>query len=379
MDFIKFAFLKKIIFLFIIVTWSLCFNPSAGFSNPVVLKAKQETEAKGFIFETSHDEVVAKAKREGKLKILSGWDRDLFPHLQEAFKKRYPFIEVQIEETAGIDSAQRHLLEVKSGISRSWDILNNHPDFYSDLAPHLKKFDILGMARQGVLQIPLQMIDPVHRNILVVSGHVQVLAYNKKLISAERLPATWEDLLRIEFKGKKFAADMRPTQIAALVPAWGLEKTVGFARRLAAQEPIWIRGGDRNVASVITGEYAVFIAPNYSTVKRAAVKDPAGVLGFKVLEPVPARLSKSPGILAVAGHPYAALLWVEFEAGPEAQKLADQYEPYGSSIFLPGSALEETTRGKRLSVVNWDHFHRMSEYQAKIVEAYGFPKAKGRQ
>jgi hypothetical protein len=32
------------------------------------------------------------------------------------------------------------------------------------------------------------------------------------------------------------------------------------------------------------------------------------------------------------------------------------------------------TRGKKLSVVNWDHFPKMPEYQAKVIEAYGFPK-----
>jgi hypothetical protein len=99
-------------------------------------------------------------------------------------------------------------------------------------------------------------------------------------------------------------------------------------------------------------------------------------LGFRILEPIPTRLSKSPGLLAVAEHPYAALLWLEFEAGPEAQQLADKYEPFGGSIFAPGSALEEVTKGKKLSVVDWDHFHRMKDYQEKIVEAYGFPQAQ---
>ena len=37
-------------------------------------KAKQQAEAKGFVFEPSHDEIVAKAKREGKLRALIGWD-----------------------------------------------------------------------------------------------------------------------------------------------------------------------------------------------------------------------------------------------------------------------------------------------------------------
>ena len=43
--------------------------------------------------------------------------------------------------------------------------------------------------------------------------------------------------LKPEFKGKKFAADVRPTEIAALVPAWSLERALGFARKLLPKSP----------------------------------------------------------------------------------------------------------------------------------------------
>jgi hypothetical protein len=348
-------------------------RPAAA--DPALLKAKAAAEAGGFIFALSRDEILAQAKKEGRVKILSGWDRDIFPHLKEAFKKQYPFIDVHIEETAGIDAAQRNVLEVKSGGGKGWDILNNHPDFYSDMAPHLKKFDILGMARHGILRIPLPMIDPVNRNVVLVGSHVQVVAFNNKLVAPNKIPSDWEGFLRPEFKDKKLAVEIRPTQVASLVPAWGLEKTTEFARKLAAQQPIWVRGGERNVTNVMAGEFVFFLAPNFSSVKRAGSKDPTGVLGFKILEPVPTRLSKSPGLLAVAEHPYAALLWVEFEAGPEAQTIADKYEPYGASIYAQGSALEQATKDRKLSVIDWSHFHRMKEYHEKMVEAYGFPKA----
>jgi hypothetical protein len=347
----------------------------AGTTDPALLKAKADAEARGFSFALSREEILAQAKKEGRVKILSGWDRDIFPHLKEAFTKQYPFIDVHIEETAGIDAAQRNLLEVKSGGGKGWDILNNHPDFYSDMAPHLKKFDILGMARHGILRIPLSMIDQTNRNVVLVGSHVQVAAFNKKLIAPDNVPADWDGFLRPEFKDKKLAIEIRATQVASLVPAWGLDRTVDFARKLAGQQPIWVRGGERNVTNVMAGEFSFFLAPNFSSVKRVGSKDPTGVLGFKVLEPVPVRLSKSPGLLAVAEHPYAALLWVEFEASPEAQKIADKYEPYGGSIYAQGSALEEATKGKKLSIVDWSHFHKMNEYQTRIVEAYGFPKA----
>lgn len=82
------------------------------------------------------------------------------------------------------------------------------------------------------------------------------------------------------------------------------------------------------------------------------------------------------GVLNSAEHPHAALLWLEFLASPEGQKILDEHGPFQASVFTPGSAMEKETRGKKLSGVDWYHLTRMEEYQAKIVEAYGFPKAE---
>ena len=75
-----------------------------------------------------------------------------------------------------------------------------------------------------------------------VLSSFQVTAYNKNLIPANQVPKTWEDMLKPEFKGKKFAVDIRSQELAALVPVWGLEKVLDFARKIAAQQPIWVRG-----------------------------------------------------------------------------------------------------------------------------------------
>ena len=86
------------------------------------------------------------------------------------------------------------------------------------------------------------MIDPKNRNIVAPYTRLICSAYNKNLVSPEQLPKSWEDFLKPGFKGRKFAFDIGPRPIACLVPAWGLEKTLDFARKLAAQEPIGFVG-----------------------------------------------------------------------------------------------------------------------------------------
>jgi len=53
------------------------------------------------------------------------------------------------------------------------------------------------------------------------------------------------DLLRPELKGRKLAVDIRPKDVAGLVPGMGRGENFGFARSIAAQQPIWVRGGAR--------------------------------------------------------------------------------------------------------------------------------------
>lgn len=222
--------------------------------SPALVKARQEAAARGYVFPSSHDEVLVQARKEGRLRALSGLDSAVKP-LADGFKKRYPFIDSYIEEIEGTDAYQRFMLEMKSGRAKGWDATFIPTDFYPHYLPYMKKFDLLGMAAEGVLGIHPKMVDPLTRNTVSVSTIIQVVAFNKNLLAADKVPNNWEDFLKPEFKGKKFILDVRPHQMAALVPAWGLERTLEFSRKLAAQQPVWVRGGMRLISAMIAGEY----------------------------------------------------------------------------------------------------------------------------
>jgi len=337
-------------------------------------KAKKEAAASGYTFITNRAEILANAKKEGALRVLAEMQPPNIKASTAAFMNKYPFIKLHIEQITGTDSAQRNILEIKSGAAKQWDILHLSTDFYNEYLPYLWKVDLLGMAKQGVLQIPVPMIDPKNRNVVSFFTRFQVTAYNPKLVRSELLPKTWEDLLKPELKSRKFAADIRPTEIAGLVPIWGLERTVEFARKLAGQQPIWVRGGSRTLTSIIAGEVAMMIGPNFGSVKRSQRKDPAGNLHYVIVEPVPVRLTLEEAIQVSAPNRHAALLWLEWMASPEAQKLTDEHEPFDSSVYVRGGAVEQELRGRQLSEVSWEHHQNMEQWQAKIFEAYGFPK-----
>lgn len=345
---------------------------------PSLLKAKQAAEAKGYVFLAGRDEIIARAKKEGQLRVLYGVYPATYKGFAETFAKKYPFITIQrAEEITGGDASQRFIQELQSGVAgEQWDAIYVSGSFYNNYLSHLAKFDLLGMAAEGVLHIPLPMIDPDNRNIVAAGSALDVIAYNPRLLNRELIPKSWEDLLRPEHKGKKFVMDIEPAAIAALTPAWGLEKVLAFARKLREQEPIWARGHSRMLASLAAGEYALHGGTNYNSVMRLKTKNPKADVEPVLAEPVPARLHEATGILARSKNPHAALLWIEHLTTPEAQKFLDEVEPYKSSIFAAASVLKKDVEGKKVSVAAWRFFVEREEIEKQIVKAYGFPSAE---
>ena len=67
--------------------FGLATNGSAAESSGALLKAKNEAQAKGFIFETARDAIVANAKKEGTVKVLSGLDPSSSSAMMTSFRK----------------------------------------------------------------------------------------------------------------------------------------------------------------------------------------------------------------------------------------------------------------------------------------------------
>jgi iron(III) transport system substrate-binding protein len=361
---------------FIVLFLMLASMPALA-ASPALPQVKKEAEAKGYNFFTTHDEIVTMAKKKGKLRVISGLESPNFQPLINAFKQKYPFIaDIKVTEVEGSAAFQRIILEMKAGQAKEWDITHIPIDRAQEYLPYLMKYDILGMAKHGVLKIDPRMVYPVERNMISVTSNLSAILYNRKLISEDNVPTKWEDFLKPELKGRKFLMNIRPLHLAGLVPAWGLEKTVDFARKVAAQQPVWGSGATGMNNAVATGEHSLYWASNFSSVKRAMSKDPTGPLNYKLIEPIPTRVVEhTTAILNTADHPHAALLWLEFLASSEGQKIVDKYEPFRASVYTPGSVTEQETRGKQLSVVDWDYFTKYEEYSAKIFAAWGFPNA----
>ena len=83
----KRKFFKMALLCVSLGTWQSAWAATVDSS---LAKAKSEAEAKGYIFHTSHDQIVSEAKKEGKLKVLTGLDPQSIKAMTSAFKKNTP-------------------------------------------------------------------------------------------------------------------------------------------------------------------------------------------------------------------------------------------------------------------------------------------------
>jgi len=347
----------------------------AATPSPAIAKAKRDSEQKGYAFETSHDEIVAKAKKEGAVRLLASSSPEALAPMVKVFKEKYPFIDARAAEIVREDS-QTRATQLKSGTRLAEDIIHVPPDLYPDYLPYLKKFDIAAMAEYKVLDIPVKMIDSIHLNLVAMESSLQVVAYNKCLIDPAKVPDSWEDFLKPEFKGKKFLVDIRPNLETVMAAGAGEAWMIDYAKKIAAQQPIWTRGQSRTITQIAAGEYALHRGAYYQGVVRAMRKDPTGCLQSKVIEPIPVRVDGPHAVLATSANPHAALLWLEFMASPQGQAITDEYEPVSASVFSPGSVIEKIVRGKKVWIRDLQSIDKTQKWMAMAVEAFGFPRGK---
>jgi iron(III) transport system substrate-binding protein len=345
--------------------------------SPEVEAAAAEAEENGMVFYTSHDDLVAEAMEGGAIRAQTSLET--WPELQEAWSAVYPDIDITIDHIPGPDERERFLLEVASGSVTDQDVAYVGLEQFSQYLELLLPVDVLGMAEVGILDIDPRAVDPVNRNIVATGSGVGGVGYNPDLLPEEDVPDSWDDLLTETFNADnhRLLVDIRPANVAPLVPLWGLEETLEFTTALAAQDPIWVRGSTGPLSRVAAGEFSLMVFNNYDSAVNVGNESGGKVVPL-LIEPVPVRVVDAFGVMGedYSANPAAGILFLEFMMSDEAQAILDIN--LESSLFSPYSEIAALLEGKELSILGWEdgHIHNASDYLADIVESYGFPVAE---
>ena len=80
---IKADYRHKILLFFVVLFLTMSVNGFGAAPPSSIDKAKQEAEARGYLFIDSHEKIVAAAKKEGKMRALSGLDSETIKAMVE--------------------------------------------------------------------------------------------------------------------------------------------------------------------------------------------------------------------------------------------------------------------------------------------------------
>ena len=333
-----------------------------------------EKNAAGFVSYASHDELVKAARAEsGTLQVTFAQTQAAVDEVVKLFTATYG-IKAVGQEVGNADS--RMLLEIKAGTHKS-DIVHMEEELgLANYYPHMYKMDLLGMAEKKVIDLPVKMINPKQPNVAALGSALAAVSYNSKILPADLVPKSYEDLLNPRLKNGMIWVDVsQASGLAALFVVWGKDKVLDYTTKLGEQKPVWTTGATRSITAMAAGEYAVGSLNHYHSVIRIREQRKAPHVQAVLLEPVPVRLNNIWGINGKSTRPAAAALFIEFGASDKVQEIFDREGPVKASVFKTGSLPNKLVEGKQIAFVGWDDIDEIEPLQKRIFESWKFPVA----
>ncbi len=144
-------------------------------------------------------QLIEAAKKEGKVVWYTSIDLAVAEKIAEAFKAKFPGIEVRVERTGAERVFQRIGQEYASNV-HAVDVVNS-----SD-ASHLLTWKTQGLLLPYVPEDVAKYYKPEHRDpdgtYAGFRATLSPIAYNTKLVKAEEAPTSFKDLLDPEMEGQ---------------------------------------------------------------------------------------------------------------------------------------------------------------------------------
>jgi len=277
-----------------------------------------------------------KAKKEGKLRIISTWNPDEAKVLLAPFQERYPFIVIDHARGGTMEERDvKTLAAFKSGRILADVMTSVGGTFY--MYRQLKAVEDLSSI-PAVKRLPESAKAP---DGLWVGTHTTYwcMGYNTNLVKKEELPKRWEDLLTDrQWRDGNLAIGNRPYLVG--LPRWmvnGEESAKEFITKLFMEVKPQLRKEGMNALPELlaAGEFHAVIPVQESRLYQMSSK--GAPVGFTCPEPVPVKVGD---IIIMKGSPnlHAARLfinWILTKEGQIAQYVAGHRPPVHKELMRP--------------------------------------------
>jgi iron(III) transport system substrate-binding protein len=149
------------------------------------------------------DDVVAKAKDEGKVVVYGNPPEDMWKRLIPTFEKAYPGIKVETVDLGGSELVQRVLSEAKTDASSADLVIDSNSKTFVDLADQTQK-------RTSTYDGDLPDFANPADGVYAVAADPGILVYNKAVLKEDEHPTSMADMadLGAAYPGKLTTYDL---------------------------------------------------------------------------------------------------------------------------------------------------------------------------
>ena len=302
----------------------------------------------------SIETLIAAAKAEKELFFIAGpttfGGKKGLAEIEAAFAKRFG-LDAKIRFSAGPEMnamAARVISEYKSGGKASTDIYLGSLGQYANLVRENALEEVNWSATFPWISRPMEEI--VGKRGALVYSSPRGIIYNANLISADKAPKSYEDLIDPRLSptwAGKIAVPPYPNWLVELSLIWGEEKLKDFTRKLVGLSGGWLRYGEEE--RVLSGEFPIManIGDSLATLWKWQAKG----------APLVAVLGSNPGDTSYfhlgvpknSGHPNLAKLFVAFMISNEGQAIIEKHE-FRSSHLVASSRMAKYLRDNKIKL-----------------------------
>ncbi len=315
------------------------------------------------------DELIAGAKKEGVIELYA--PSTLTPQgaqrLGEAFNKHYGLnLKLNFSPSGSMTRDVGKIVGISaSGLPQEWDVMLVHDGGHATL--WLKKLHkTFDYTKIGVDPQAIQF----DSGTVILANQFVMPAYNNKLVAAQDVPKSWQDLLDPKWKGGKLGMSTATHHLARLATLWGESKTTEYVKLLARQEPMLGEFGTLYTRLQL-GEILVTITMTDSFTHQAKVKG-APIVHAEEVTPVISPAYNA-GVLKGSPHPNAGHLFSAFLTTTPAQEVLYKFGGQ-TSAFVPGTPAYKYAQGKKVIYMKQEQAEMVDRLTSEYGKIFGFQK-----
>jgi len=299
---------------------------------PAAAQGNAMAQMAGYTGPDRAQKILEAAKKEGSLDIYTSAQSDDMGAVVKAFEAKYG-IKVNMWRSSSEKVLQRAVTEARANRHTVDVIETNGPELE---ALHREK--LLQAVKSPVLaDIIPEAIRP-HGEWVGTRLNVFVQAYNTQAVRKEDLPKTWQDLANPKWKGKLGIEQEDSDWLQGEASILGEAQAQKLFKDIVSANGISVRKGHTLLTQlVVSGEIPLALTVyNY---KAEQLKNKGAPIDWFTIGPAIAR-PNGIGVAKEAPHPNAALLFFDFELGPEGQQILAKRD------FVPTSKKVDTPLNK---------------------------------